>query len=136
MHNLIKLALFLVILIPCSIQAKISGKEKKVGFYIKNYLQTYHFRDMKIDNNVSQKAFAEYLKRVDYSKQFLTKDDVKKLSKHEFKMDDQLESAELELIDQTMPILEKRVKEADKLREKIFKKQFTFKGNEKLYNNL
>lgn len=132
MHKLIKLTLFLVILIPLSIQAKISGKEKKVGFYIKNYLQTYHFRDMKIDDNVSQKAFAEYLKRVDYSKQFLTKDDVKKLRKHEFKMDDQLESAELKLIDQTMPILEKRVKEADKLREKIFKKQFTFKGKEKL----
>ncbi len=132
MHKFTKLILCLILISPLAVNAKISGKEKKVGFYIKNYLETYHFRDMKIDDNVSQKAFQEFLKRVDYSKQFLMSNDVKKLQKHEFKMDDQLESAELKLLDETMPLLQARVKEADQLREKIFKKQFKFDGTEKL----
>lgn len=105
-------------------------KEQFVGQIIKKVLENFHYKRMDIDDSVSVKAFEEFLKRVDYAKQFLTADDVKELRKYQFKMDDQMETGDHQLVNKTIEILSKRIKEADGYREELFKKGFDFSKDE------
>ncbi len=106
--------------------------ERVIGNILRNSLETYHYRGMKIDDKVSQKAFDEYLKKIDYGKQFLLKSDVKKLEKYRLQMDDQMISGNHKLLSLTISVFEERVKEAEELRQKIFKNQFKFTQYENL----
>ncbi|TNF28108.1 MAG: tail-specific protease [Deltaproteobacteria bacterium] len=107
-------------------------KDKVLGMLIKNALENYHYKSMVINDEVSKKAFDEYLKRVDYGKQFLLQSDIKELEKFRMQMDDQLSDGKMTLLEVTEKILNKRVAQADKLREEYFKKEFDFSKKEEL----
>ena len=105
-------------------------KDKVVGSILKNALESYHYKKMRINNSVSKKAFKEYLKKVDFGKQFLLSSDVSKLKKYELEMDDQMISGEHALVEQTKSIMEKSIKAVDAYRKKVFKKGFDFTKKE------
>ncbi|MCO4795385.1 MAG: carboxy terminal-processing peptidase [Bacteriovoracaceae bacterium] len=107
-------------------------KDKLLGTLIKNALENYHYKHLVINDDVSKKAFEEYLKRVDYGKQFLLKKDIDGLRKFNSKMDDQLVNGQHKLIQETQKILDKRVKQVDSWRAEYFKKSFNFKTKEEL----
>ncbi len=107
-------------------------REKLIGNILKNALETYHYRGIKINDEVSQKAFREYLKKIDGSKQFLTKADIKELEAYQFLMDDEMVSGDYVLIEKASAVLKKRIALAENLRKELFKKQFDFNGNEVL----
>ena len=109
-----------------------ANREKMIGNIVKNFLETYHYRDMSIDDKVSQKAFKEFLKKVDYSKQFLLASEVRELEKFQFLMDDQMINGNHALLNKTIKILERRVKHIDQFRTRVFKKQFNFNKKEYL----
>jgi len=106
--------------------------EKLIGTMIRSRLAKFHYTQKSLDDALSEKAFPEFLKRFDYNKQYFLKSDVKKLEKYRFLMDDQMTSAKHELVDQTVSIFKQRIKNLNKLREKLFKKEFTFKKKESL----
>ena len=112
--------------------AKDSRKEKLIGNILKNALETYHYRGMKINDEVSQKAFAQYLKKIDGSKQFFTKTDIKELEQYQFKMDDEMTSGEYQLLDKALILLKKRIAAAEVIRKETFKKQFDFNSNDQV----
>lgn len=130
------LAFSLVLPMSWSKDAKVTGKaldrERLISNIIKNTLEAYHYRRMKIDDSVSQKAFTEFLKKMDYGKQFFLKSDIAELEKFQFKLDDELLSGELELLNKAVTIMEQRVKQADKVRNELFKKEFNFKEDESM----
>ena len=67
-------------------------KDKKsllVGNVLKNYLETQHYRPQSVNDELSIKAFKEFIEKVDGSKQFFYQEDVNKLEKYKSKMDDQ-----------------------------------------------
>ena len=97
-------------------------KDKVVGSILKNALESYHYKKMRINNSVSKKAFKEYLKKVDFGKQFLLSSDVSKLKKYELEMDDQMINGEHALVEQTKSIMEKSIKAVDAYRKKFLKK--------------
>jgi carboxyl-terminal processing protease len=105
-------------------------REKLIGNILKNALETYHYRGMVINDEVSQKAFLQYLKKIDGSKQFFIKQDIKELEAFQFKMDDEMVSGEYTLIDKALNILKKRIAVAETIRKDTFKTQFDFTGNE------
>lgn len=107
-------------------------REKLIGNILKNALETYHYRALKINDEVSQKAFSQYLKKIDGSKQFLTKADIKDLEATQFDMDDEMVNGEYTLISKSLAILKKRTAMAESLRKEAFKKQFDFNGTEKV----
>ena len=107
-------------------------RDKLIGNILKNALENYHYRAMKINDEVSQKAFVQYLKKIDGSKQFLTKGDIKELEAYQFVMDDEMINGEYSLIDKEMDIFKKRTALAEGIRKEIFKKQFEFTGNEQV----
>ncbi len=137
-----KFLVFLLLLSLAQFQAVAKGpkekvqpdprKDKVLGMLIKSALENYHYKSLTINDEVSRKAFDEYLKRVDYGKQFLLKSDVKKLEKFRSQMDDQLSDGKHTLIELTQQILDKRVDQADKFREEFFKKEFDFSKKEEL----
>ena len=105
-------------------------KDKVVGSILKNALESYHYKKMRIDDSVSEKAFEEYLKKVDYGKQFLLSKDVAKLRKFEREMDNQMISGEHQLVEQTQKIMERSIKSVNAYRKKVFKKGFDFTKKE------
>jgi len=107
-------------------------REKLIGNILKNALETYHYRGIKINDELSQKAFREYLKKIDGSKQFLTKTDIKELEAYQFAMDDEMVSGDYVLFDKGLAILKKRIAQAEAQRKESFKKQFDFSSNETL----
>jgi carboxyl-terminal processing protease len=107
-------------------------KEKLIGNILKNALETYHYRALKINDDLSSKAFAQYLKKVDGSKQFITKLDVKELEAYKTQLDDQMVTGDFRLVEKTMEIMGKRLKDAEGFRKEFFKKQFDFTANETL----
>lgn len=137
-------ALILTLAMP-SVQAKQNSKnepfqresasvdrDKLIGKLFKKSLEDYHFRRMKMDDDVSAKAFDEYLKRIDYGKQFLLKADIDKLSKHKKTIDNELENGDFKLLYEVEELIKKRIVEVDKLRKEIFKKPFSFDAKESL----
>lgn len=107
-------------------------REKLIGNILKNALETYHYRGIKINDEVSQKAFQQYLKKIDGSKQFLTKSDIKELEAYQFQMDDEMVSGDYVLIEKGLAVIKNRIALAEGLRKELFKKQFDFNGNETL----
>lgn len=106
------------------------AREKIIGNIIKSTLENYHFRKVEVNNDVSKKAFGEFLKKFDYGKQFFYQKDVDNLKKYEFKIDDQLASADYKLLNLSIKTLNQRIDEAEAFRKKVFKKQFDFNKKE------
>jgi carboxyl-terminal processing protease len=132
-----RLCLIMVLILSFNANSQVKDpkdprREKLIGNILKNALETYHYRGMKINDEVSQKAFQQYLKKIDGSKQFLTKSDIKELEAYQFQMDDEMVSGDYALIEKGNAVLKKRIALAEALRKEIFKKQFDFSGNETL----
>lgn len=107
-------------------------RDKLIGNLIKKALENYHYRNLKINDPISEIGFKEYLKRVDFSKQFLIQSDVKSLNKYKQKMDDQIVSGNHFLISDSMKILDKRIKQVEKWRSGFFNKKIDFTKDEQL----
>ena len=123
------------VLLCCSLQAfafTSSGRNKLLGSQIKNALETYHYAKLSIDDTLSQKAFDQFLTKVDFGKQFLLQKDVNELSKFQFDMDDQMVSGDHKLLIKTMNILAERIKTIDQFKDQVFKEKFHFNKKEKL----
>ncbi len=134
-HHSIFILVLLSFLISFSGNAQFSKefkKERLIGSILKNALENYHYRSLKINDDVSQKALQQYLKKVDPSKQFLTKADVAELEAFKNQLDDQMISGDFLLVDKTLSILKKRITEAENFETEFFKSEFDFNGNEKV----
>lgn len=108
------------------------SKDRLVGSILKNALETYHYTKKKIDDSVSEHAFDEFLKKVDYGKQFLLNKDVKELEKFRFEIDDQVVSGNHEIIKKAQFTLKKNIAATEKYRKEIFEKGFDFTKKESL----
>ena len=117
-------SLWLLILVLITTQAFAQSKdrpdsrrEKIIGNILKNALETYHYKGMKINDEVSQKAFVEYLKKIDSSKQLLTKGDIKELEAYQNQMDDQMVNGDYALVEKALGIMKKRIDIAEAQRK-------------------
>ena len=108
------------------------SKDKLVGNILKSTLETYHYKKLNIDDSVSQKAFAEYLKKIDFGKQFLLKKDVKSLENFQFELDDFMVSGDKRIIEKSMKLVSTGVKRVEGFRKEFFKKGFDFSKKESL----
>ncbi|OFZ17574.1 MAG: hypothetical protein A2X86_03700 [Bdellovibrionales bacterium GWA2_49_15] len=107
-----------------------TDRNKLVGNIIKNALESYHYLGLKVDDSVSQKAFKEYLKRVDFGKQMLLKSDIKELEAYQAQMDDEIVSGDVLLVDRSMQMVRDRITKLDSWRTEFFKTKFDFEQKE------
>ncbi|MEH0862742.1 carboxy terminal-processing peptidase [Halobacteriovorax sp. DPLXC-1] len=107
------------------------NKDQVLGNRLIEVLEQLHYKKLKVNNDLSKNAFQEFIKKMDFSKQFLYKSDVKKLEKYELLMDDEMRSGNYKLVLDAMKIKVDRINQADELRKKLFKEnKFNFRGNE------
>tara|TARA_B100000927_G_C16456408_1_gene465987 strand:- start:738 stop:1544 length:807 start_codon:yes stop_codon:yes gene_type:complete len=122
--------LFLIIFSNAS--GAFESKDKLVGNILKSTLESYHYKKLKINDSVSQKAFAQYIKKIDFGKQFLLKKNVMALEKYQFELDDFMITGNNKIVDESQELINDGVKRAEKFRGEFFKKGFNFKKKESL----
>ncbi|OFZ23804.1 MAG: hypothetical protein A2202_01735 [Bdellovibrionales bacterium RIFOXYA1_FULL_36_14] len=98
----------------------------ELGLLLKRMLDVYHYKKMKYDDDFSQKVFQQYLKKIDYGKQFLLKSHVDELAKYKLEMDDQFLTGKISIIDMTDKIFKERIKKVESLRSFFFSKKYKF----------
>lgn len=101
-----------------------TAREMVLGGVLKGVLENMHFSKSKINNDLSQKAFKQFIEKLDYGKQFLFKSDIELLSKFKKKIDDEIASGKLTLLETAFDILKKRQKVIEKFVFERLKKKF------------
>ncbi len=104
--------------------------DKVLGEILKGILERYHLTQKELDDDLSKKAYDVYLEQVDFGKQFLTKKDLKSLSKLKYEFDDQLTSGDLSIVNKTTKIMDERIPLIEKHVKELLKKDFDFKKKE------
>ena len=89
-----------------------------------------HFSPVKLDDAFSEKAFDAYLKKIDPFKQFLTKEDIKKMSVYRKQIDDQIKSNSFQLYDLAVRLVEQRQVEVKAYYTDILSRPFDFEVSE------
>lgn len=124
--------LLLTIHLSSFAQGQSLSKDRLIGSILKNALETYHYTKKKINDDISDKAFEEFLKKIDYGKQFLLEKDIKELEKFRFQLDDQVITGDHKVIKFVQERLSKNIELTEKYRDEIFKKSFDFSKDEEL----
>ncbi len=109
-----------------------NAREKILGLKIRDSLVTYHYRKLEVNDDLSVKAYKEFLKKFDYGKQFFLQSDIKKLDRFKKNMDDMLANGDHQLLNEAVKIYNDRIKDANKFRKEVFKKKFVFTNDETL----
>lgn len=105
-------------------------REVKLSAIVLKLLEEEHLRHRKIDNEVSRKAFDQYLDQLDPSKMFLLQADAKKLGDHAETIDDELRAGRLELAHAGAQVFAGRVAVVEKLVSEILAKPLDLSNEE------
>ena len=105
--------LFITLLlnVSCGQTSPLEQKKKILGL-LPHLLNNYHFKYVKIDDDLSRQSFSFYLKRLDYNKRFFLKKDIETLENYIDLIDDEIEGQSLEFFTTSYLLLKKRMKEA------------------------
>jgi carboxyl-terminal processing protease len=71
-------------------------KEQVLMQIITQTLNMAHFNPLQINDEFSEKVYNSHIKRMDYSKRFFTKENIKKLEAYKLKIDDEIKSQNFE----------------------------------------
>lgn len=107
-----------------------TNRSKLVGNILKNALELSHYSNAKIDDKMSAKAFDQFIEMVDANKQFFYKSDIDALLKYRNVLDDEMVSGRIEIVDQVVNILTKRINLIENYRKDFFKNPITFTEKE------
>ncbi|MBX2843911.1 MAG: carboxy terminal-processing peptidase [Flammeovirgaceae bacterium] len=106
-------------------------KEKVLKELIfKGLMDKAHFNSIKINDDLSEKAFKQYLEKLDPGKRFLTKKDVEELNQFKLSIDDDISGKYVNLVPVSIRIWNERLAEAKTYCNAILDKEFDFTKNE------
>jgi len=115
-----------------------NSSEEKRAMVVQTVMKTIqggHFSPKSLDDTFSARVYHKILSQLDYDKTFFTKDDVKKLSAYEFKIDDEIQNNSLEFFDTLDAIFIRRTAGAQKYYKDILSKPFSFNTDEEINAN-
>lgn len=107
-------------------------KEQVLMQIITQTLNMAHFNPLQIDDEFSEKVYNLYIKRMDYSKRFYTKEDLKKLEEYKTKIDDEIKSQSFQFYTISNAIYEKQFKLVQGYYKELLSKPFDFNVTETL----
>merc|ERR1711916_249727 len=110
-------------------QADLDNKSKDAilkEIIFQGLLERAHFNQLNLDDDVSKKAFVAYMEKLDPGKRLFIKDDVKRLSAYDDKIDDDIKGANNELLQMSITTWKERVAEAKSYTEEILAQPFDF----------
>lgn len=107
-------------------------REMVLGNILKGALENMHLANKSIDDKLSEQAFKLYLERVDYGKQLLTEKDLTSLRPYVDKMDDELTSGNLSIVEATTKVMARRLPIIEKWIGELTAKPMDYKAKETL----
>lgn len=107
-----------------------SARELVLGSYFKD-LEVRHFSKLKIDNDVAYKALKEFIKKLDYGKQYLLKADIEEFERQSSTLDDELISGNLTFMEKAYKRLGEREDFVKKMVLEKLKGKFDFSTEDK-----
>lgn len=93
-------------------------------------LSEVHYQPQELNDEFSNRVYDLYLKRLDYNKKFLLKEDVNKLEKFRNQLDDEVKASSFEFFELSYDLITERTKEAEGYYQEILEKPFEFTANE------
>ena len=114
-----------------------SSDERRI-IVVKTVMQTIqngHFSPKSLDDTFSSRVYHKCVDAFDYEKLYFTKEDIKKLSAYEFKIDDEIRNNSIEFFDSLDAIYLRRVVADTIFYQQLLKTPFTFNSNEEIQLN-
>lgn len=100
---------------------------------ILNYvLQNAHYHPQDLNDDFSQKVYANYLKNLDSNKRFLLQSDIDLFKKHETTIDNEFKQQRIDFFNTTYPVFEQRLKDAQTYYKEILEHPFDFSKDESI----
>lgn len=105
-------------------------RQRFLSHMIYQGLQSWHYSGMKIDDSMSEKAFWNYLRFLDFNKRYYLKSDVEALKKYIHKIDDHLKDGKVGLMTDATNLMDKRRAEVQEFLPKLLGQPFDFTKDE------
>jgi carboxyl-terminal processing protease len=135
---LIKLSVSLFLLsvvTSCVLMQGPPTKDEVIEDMLVQNLNATHFKPQELNDTFSAHVFDLYLKRLDFNKKILLREDVEKLAKYKYKIDDLLKQNSLEFFNLSTEIVTNRTKEDQQYYRDILAVPFDFTLNESVELN-
>lgn len=129
-RKIIKPILLFVVISLSSFTLYQFGKNQLLLEMLMSALDQAHYSPLKIDDKFSEKAFTLYLKRLDTNKKFLLKEDVEALAQYKQRIDDEIQSGNLEFYDLSVKLIAQRIKEKENWSKEILLKPLDYSIDE------
>ncbi|HEX2935340.1 MAG TPA: carboxy terminal-processing peptidase [Bacteroidales bacterium] len=110
-------------------------KDQILLLLITNTLEQYHYSPKELNDSFSENVFNEYLKNLDYSKRFFTKEDISKFQVYKTKIDDQIAAGSVEFYKTVSNAFSANVEKVKGYYTEILSNPFDFKSNETYETN-
>jgi len=130
----VTLSLF-VLVTSCIFYQGPPTKDEVVEDMLLQNLNSSHYNPQVFNDTFSAHVYSLYLKRMDYNKKILLKEDVDKLNKYKYQLDDLIKKNSLEFFNLSLDILTKRTKEDQQYYRDLLAKPFDFTKDENVELN-
>jgi carboxyl-terminal processing protease len=107
-------------------------RAKIISNLIRSKFSSQHYSHRSIDDSLSEAAFTLYVKQLDFQKRFLLQEDVAHLKKYADKIDDEINTGNIELPVVAAKIMNNRVRDVKKIVNEILDKKFDLNKEETL----
>jgi carboxyl-terminal processing protease len=107
-------------------------KEQVLMQIVTQTLNIAHFNPLQMNDDFSEKVYNLYIKRMDYSKRFFTKEDLKKLEVYKTKLDDEVKTQNFEFYNMANALYDTQLKLVKGFYKEILSKPFDFNVSETL----
>jgi carboxyl-terminal processing protease len=134
---LFNLSLVLVLLITLASYTFCHREDKDqiLLLLITNTLEQYHYSPKDLNDSFSESVFNEYIKNLDFSKRFFTKEDIGKFEVYKAKIDDQIAAGNVEFYKVVSKSFSANVEKVKGYYTEILSNPFDFKTNESYETN-
>ncbi|WP_305045820.1 carboxy terminal-processing peptidase [Geoalkalibacter sp.] len=102
------------------------NRSRLLSFVLRQQLVSHHYSHKALDDELSLAAFDLYLKQLDFQKRFLLKEDVTRLRSFERRIDDEISTSRIELPLIAAELMDKRVRQVQKMVPEILAAGFDF----------
>lgn len=131
----LSLALILIIILASYTFCHREDKDQILLLLITNTLQQYHYSPKDLNDSFSESVFNEYLKNLDFSKRFFTKEDIGKFAVYKTKIDDQIVAGNAEFYKAVSATFSSNIEKVKGYYKDILSKPFDFTSNETYETN-
>ena len=123
-------------LFACYATIKKSNKNQVLLQTLMKELNNDHYAPLDLNDQLSEKLFDLYLKRLDYRKEFLIQEDVDLFKKYRDQLDDEIKSGSFEFFNISIDLIKKRQQEAKVYYKEILAAPFDFTKDETMEMDL